>query len=246
MKLSKNYTVRWHETNANREMTPSAILVLMQEMANLHMMELYPCLEDFRDVERKAFILSKIFIRFEKPIHAYDEIAVSTWTGEETKGYSFYRNFTVERSGETVADALSIWALTDIDKKTIIPVSEFRHNFENEKSIEMNMPRRIKFPAAKEAEFAGSKKIMYSDIDYNGHMNNTHYPNMLADFLPTPEKYRIKDMTLSFLSGSIYNEEISIYRTQENDRFYFRTLNGDGKVCLEAYVTVEEREDSIK
>lgn len=246
MKLSKDFTVRWHETNANREMTPSAVLVLMQEMANLHMKEAYPCLEDFRDVERKAFILSKIFIRFKKPIYAYDKITVSTWTGKETKGFSFYRSFSVERSGETVADALSIWALTDIDKKTIVPIIEFKNDFENEESVETDMPRRIKFPSGKELQLVGKKKIMYSDIDYNSHMNNTHYPNMLVDFLPTPENYRIKGMSLSFLSGSLYNDEISIYRVSENDSFYFKTLNSDGKVCLEAIVTTEKREESIK
>lgn len=246
MKLSKDFTVRWHETNANREMTPSAILVLMQEMANLHMKEMYPCLEDFRDVERKAFILSKIYIRFKEPIYAYDKITVSTWTGKETKGFSFYRSFSVERSGETVADALSVWALTDIDKKTIVPISEFKNNFENEESVEIDMPRRIKFPVGKEFELAGKKKITYSDIDYNCHMNNTRYPNMLIDSLPSPENYRIKGMSLSFLSGSVYNDEISIYRVSENGSFYFKTLNSDGKVCLEAVVTTEKREGSIR
>ena len=52
MKLTKNFNVRWHETNANREMTPSSVLTLMQETTNLHMRQMYPCLEDSISVYR--------------------------------------------------------------------------------------------------------------------------------------------------------------------------------------------------
>ena len=246
VKLTKNYTVRWHETNATREMTPSAILTLMQETTNIHMQQMYPCLEDFRDIKRQAFILSKIFLRFNEPIAAYDDISVSTWTGTESRGFMFWRSFSVQKDGKTVADALSQWALIDLDGGKLLPVNSFENNFEDEPSVDIEMPRRIKFPAERELELAGSKKITYSDIDYNSHMNNTHYPNMLVDFLPTPEKYRVKDMMLSFVLGSLYNEEIKIYRVQDGDKFYFRTVNADGKTCLEAVITTETQQGEIK
>ena len=246
MKLTKNYNVRWHETNANREMTPSAILTLMQETTNIHMQQMYPCLEDFRDKKRQAFILSKIYLRFYEPIFSYDDIQVSTWTGSESRGYTFYRSFSVQKDARCVADALSYWALIDLEGGKLLPVSAFENNFEDEPSVDIEMPRRIKFPTEKELEFVGAKKITYSEIDYNSHMNNTHYPNMLVDFLPTPEKFRVKDIMISFVLGSLYNEEIKIYRAQDGDKFYFRTLNTDGKTCLEAVMTTEKQEGEIK
>lgn len=246
MKLTKNYTVRWHETNANREMTPSAILTLMQETTNSHMQQMYPCLEDFRDNKRQAFILSKLFLRFNEPISSYDDISVSTWTGSESRGFTFWRSFSVEKNGTTVADALSHWALIDLDAGRLLPVSAFESDFIDEPSVNIEIPRRIKFPAETELEAVGSKKITYSDIDYNSHMNNTHYPNMLVDFLPSPEKYRVKDMMISFILGSVYNDEIKIFRTQENDKFYFRTVNSEGKTCLEAVMTIEEHQGEIR
>lgn len=246
MKLTKNYTVRWHETNANREMTPSAILTLMQETTNSHMQQMYPCLEDFRDKKRQAFILSKLFIRFNEPISAYDDISVSTWTGSESRGFTFWRSFSVEKDGKTVADALSHWALIDLDAGRLLPVSAFESDFIDEPSVNIEIPRRIKFPADAELEAVGTKKITYSDIDYNSHMNNTHYPNMLVDFLPSPEKYRVKDIMISFILGSMYNDEIKIFRAQENDKFYFRTVNSEGKTCLEAVLTTEEQQGEIR
>ena len=42
MKFVQNYNIRWHDTNANREITPSAILTLMQETTNKHIQTMYP------------------------------------------------------------------------------------------------------------------------------------------------------------------------------------------------------------
>ena len=227
-------------------MTPSAMLTLMQECTNMHMQQLYPCLEDFRDIKRQAFVLSKLYLRFHKPVSAYDDIEISTWTGTESKGFTFWRSFSAQHKGETVADALSHWALIDLEANRLLPVSAFENDFEDEPSVDIEIPRRIKFPEA-ELSIAGTKIITYSDIDYNLHMNNTHYPNMLLDYLPSPEKYRVKEMMLSFVLGSMYNDEIKIYRSQQEDnQFYFRTVNAEGKTCLEAVLTVEERQGEIK
>ena len=209
------------------------------------MQQLYPCLEDFRDQKRQAFILSKLYLRFYESVAAYDDISVSTWTGSESRGFTFWRSFSVERNGKTVADALSHWALVDLDANRLLPVSAFDNNFEDEESVNIEMPRRIKFPDS-ELKLVGTRKITYSDIDYNSHMNNTHYPNMLVDFLPSPEKYRVKEMMISFILGSMYNEEIQVLRAEDDDKFFFRTVNADGKTCLEAMLITEAQQGEIK
>ena len=88
--------------------------------------------------------------------------------------------------------------------------------------------------------------IVDSDIDYNLHMNNTHYPDMIVDYLPSPETHSVKELMLSFLQGALYNEELSVHRTSENGVFYFKTLNSDGKTCLESLIKTEPRLDTIK
>lgn len=246
MKFSKEYTIRWHDTNANREITPSAILTLMQETTHYHIKTIYPSLEYIRDVLHQAFILTKVYMRFYEPAHAYDNITVDTWTGVESRGFTFYRSFRVKNGDAIIADALTTWCLIDIENHKLLPVTKFENNFVDETSLDVNMPRKIKFPLDKELEYIGKRKIVYSDIDYNKHMNNTHYPNMLIDFLPSPENYRVKELMLSFIQGAIYNDEIDIYRTQEDNTFYFKTIGFEGKTCLEAFVVTEKQEFEIK
>ncbi len=246
MKFSRNYTIRWHDTNANREITPSAILTLMQETTNHHIQTIYPTLEYIRDELHQAFILSKVYMRFYESAHAYEDITVDTWTGEESRGFTFYRSFSVRAGDKVIADALTLWCLVDTENHKLLPVSKFENNFVDEPSIDITMPRKIKFPPEISLEFVGNRKIVYSDIDYNKHMNNTHYPNMLIDFLPHPEKFKVKEIMLSFLKGALYNDEIEIHRCCENETFYFKTINSLENICLEAFIKTKPQNFEIK
>ena len=49
MKFTQDYTVRWHDTDANRTVRPSALLVLMQECAGAHLSHFGLSLETLRD-----------------------------------------------------------------------------------------------------------------------------------------------------------------------------------------------------
>lgn len=246
MKFSCEYTVRWHDTNANREITPSALLTLMQETTNKHIQTNYPDIEYVRDELHQAFILSKLYMRFYKPAYAYDTLKVETWTGIESRAFTFWRSFRVWRGDEIIADALTYWALLDTQTHKLLPVKAFKCDFVDEESIDIKMPHRVAYPADAELCCVGSKRILYGDIDYNRHMNNTHYPNMLLDYLPCPEHLRPREMMLSFLRGAQYNDEIRILRAQNGQSFYFRTLDSEGVVGLEAYVGTEERTSEIK
>ena len=246
MKFKQNYTIRWHDTNANREITPSAILTLMQETTNKHIQTIYPTLEYIRDELHQAFILSKIYMRFYEPAYAYDEVTVETWTGEESRGFTFYRSFCVKKGDIIIADALTLWCLVDTENQKLLPVTKFENNFVDEPSLKIDMPRRVKFPEEISLELVGTRKIVYSDIDYNKHMNNTHYPNMLIDFLPCPEKFKVTELMLSFIKGALYNEEIEIYRCCDGETFYFRTANSLGSTCLEAMLKTIPQNFEIK
>ena len=246
MKFITEYNIRWHDTNANREITPSALLTLMQETTNKHIQTMYPNLEYIRDVLHQAFILSKVYMRFYEPAYAYENITVETWTGVESRGFTFYRSFRVRRGEKVIADALTNWCLVDTVEHKLLPVTKFENNFVDEPSIDISMPRKIKYPAGWELQFVGDRRIVYSDIDYNMHMNNTHYPNMLIDFLPCPEAFRVKELMMSFIKGSLYNETIKVYRVQDEDTFYFRSVNSADATSLEAFMVTEHQNSEIK
>jgi acyl-ACP thioesterase len=91
----------------------------------------------------------------------------------------------------------------------------------------------------------GNRKIMYSDIDYNMHMNNTRYPDMLCDYLSEmtdeSQAYRVSALSLSYLKESRLGATLTVTRSErgEDGTVSVRTLNESGETCLEAVVGLE-------
>lgn len=238
MKYTEKMKVRWHDTDAYRYVRPSEILVYMQETANRQLENAGLSLDDLRDTKKLAFILSKIKLVFHKQLFAYDEIDTQTWTCD-SRGYTFNRCFDIHKNGELVAEAISFWALIDLNEKKLVRCDNFSLGVENDKLLDISVPRRIK-PPEEEPTLLGTRNIRYSDIDYNMHMNNTRYPNMLCDFMPIDKIPKIREMTLEFLHESAFGDTLTFYGTNKDGRYYFKTVNESQDTCLVAEVITED------
>lgn len=236
MKYTEHFTVKWHDTDAYRLVRPSEILVYMQECANLQLEHFGLSLDALRDEKKLAFILSKIKIIFHQKLYAYDKISVRTWTCE-SRGFTFVRCFDIHRGDELIAEAISFWALLDLENLRLVKNEDFDLGIENDPVLDIDVPRRIR-PAVAEFEKIGQRSIRYSDIDYNMHMNNTKYPDMLCDFMPIEKVGDISQMTLEFLRESALGDTLEFHSAVENNDFYFKTANSAGDICLSAKITV--------
>ena len=239
MKYIENYNVRWHDTDANREVHPSGVLMFMQETGNRQFEAAGRPLDVIRDEEGVGFILSRIAIEMPEPIHAYEDIAVETFTCP-ARGYSFPRGFEIKRGGRTVARAMSQWALVRVADRTLVKADEFPMSFGDEAELALEMPLRFRVPREAVWEAVGSRTIAFSDIDYNMHMNNTKYPDMLCDFLPDPAHIRVVGVSLSYQKEAAYGDTLTVERADMGDgTYYIRTRKGD-VTCLEAMVKTEK------
>ena len=238
MKFTYRYQIKWHDTDANRQVLPSQILAYMQETSNYHLISAGMSLDEPRDRYGLAFLLSRISMRIYQPLYAGDEIEVQTWVCE-SRGLSFHRCFRIVRGEETVAEAFSIWALLDLNTQRLLPSTAFPYQIEPEPPLGGELAARIRLPALATMQEVGERTIVYSDIDYNGHMNNTRYPNMLCDFTPDIRARRATGITLSFLHEAAYGHTLKIYRSERAGGYDFRTVDQDGTTCLEAVLMLE-------
>lgn len=233
MKFSTKYTIRWHDTDANRLLRPSALLMYMQETANHQLRASNMDLDRLRDERGLGFLLSRVSVCIYSQLHAYEEIEVQTWI-VEGKGLSFHRCFRVLRGEETVAEAFTVWGLMDLQGKRLVRQENFQYPFGGDDPISLSLPVRFRLPSLSEMEPVGERTIVYSDLDYNRHMNNTHYPDMLCDFTPNILNRGVSGMTLSYLHEAAFGKNLTVYRAQAEDEFLFRTVDGEGNICLEA------------
>ena len=235
MIYSKLYTTSWHDTDAYRHVRPSALLVYMQEISNAHLASTGTTIDELRDTKGLAYILSKIRLDVLRPITSYEDIRVETWT-VASRGYSSLRYYRILRGDETVAVAETTWALVSTADKSLHRPEESGYAFEDGESVALSAPSRTRAPSDCVFEQVGKRPVLYSDLDYNMHMNNTRYPDMLCDYLPLEEIEKISSITLSYLREAAFENTVTVHRAKCDGAYYFRTVNDDGAVCLEAVV----------
>ncbi len=241
MIYTEHYQIRWHDTDAGRELKPSEALAYMQETANHQFRTHAVTLDEMRDRDGVGFILSRIAIDFLAPVHAYEEIEVRTATCHG-HGLTFPRRFELLRDGEVVARAMSQWAMVRVADRSFVRVEDAPLSFGDEEEIAVSVPMRYRTPRDLVFEQVGERRIVYSDLDYNMHMNNTKYPNMVCDFLPDANALRVTGLSLSYHREAAFGDVLTVERARgEDGTWYFRTRKGDA-VCLEAMVKTEERE----
>ncbi len=238
MIFSQNFTTRWHDTDARRRVRPTQLLVYMQETSNSHLESLDCNLDRLRDEKNLAFILSKTRLAINTPLYAYENITVKTWTCE-SRGYAFSRFYEIVRGEEVIATADTTWALVSLEDKQLCKVDSFDLGFSHDPPIDIGIPLRFRVPKTELMELLGERRIVYSDLDYNMHMNNTRYADMLCDFIPYNETEYISGISLSYLHEAVLGDTVKVYRYSDNKKYGFRTVNQSGIVCLEAEILLK-------
>ena len=245
MRFIKHYTVRWHDTGADRVITPSRLVELMQETASLHCRSLGHDLDEMRDKDGLGFVVTRLSYEMLAPLYAQDEITVETWV-PESAGLFFNRCYEVKKGPTVVARGITVSALLNLTTRKFLRVTDFDFGFEIEDSVKLSegIPLRLRLAADQPLHPVGTREIVCSDLDYNLHMNNTHYPDMLADFLPERTERRVSSMAVSYLGEAHYGDHLSfVCGTEKGDDsgnvFCLRATREDGTVVTEARIVTE-------
>ncbi|MBQ3591511.1 MAG: hypothetical protein II979_06175 [Clostridia bacterium] len=241
MKWSGEYTVNANDIDVNRVVTASQILRYMQDAANWQM-ETDGLSYDELFVNRGlAFVLSKIKVSMYAPITSHQKITVESWACP-SKGMTFQRCYRILREGMIVAEAISAWALVGVKDRKLHRVSEIGDQYGMDEPLELDMPARMKIPEEVHMALVGERTVEYADIDMNGHMNNTRYPDMLCSYLDSMQGRRVISMTLHFQSEAPFGETIKVYHGESDGIHYLRTARENGNTNVEAEIILEELE----
>lgn len=230
---SQDIRVDFHDVDVNGICRASALLKYMQTNAQHQLNEANLSYDELRAMN-KAFILSKIRLEFASSVHA-EQILTATTYPCTSAGFSFVRSFELGHNGKRVARGISVWALVNTNTKALVRVSDFDLGIATYNAPEDFALPRFKFPS--DAALVGNYKVAYGDLDRNGHMNNTRYPDVYACFLPLKGK-RISEITISYNNEAKFAEMLSVYLTMRDGIYYIRTLNEDGRINSEAEIHI--------
>ncbi len=239
MKWEEKFKVKFHETDANEVVGASQAFKYIQEAAMCQLENQHPSYKELFE-QKRAFILSSIRLEMHAPIFAYEQITARSWACP-SRGVNFVRCYEIERDGEILCEAASSWALVSTDEKRLCAVEEIdTSNYYMDEPIQTERPVRVRIPSALSMSLVGEYTVQLSDIDMNGHMNNTNYPRIICNCLPNAQKLRVRSIGIYFPNEAVLGETLKIYMSRVDNRYYFRTIRSDGKTNVEAELIVEE------
>lgn len=242
MKFKEKFKVIFHDTDTNGIIYPSRLLMFLQETAHGHTNSV-GCSPDIM-IKRDGgcFWLTRICISIMADIRCGDELEVVTFATDDSRGFSFNRCFEMYRNGQKVCEAYSVWALMNITSMRPIAVKDWNVDLGLEPPIKPSAPLHVRIPRDLELADKGSHTVFYRDIDYNGHMNNARYPDVLCGFIPFTdlEGKRVCEISISFLHEAARGETIKGFvakATDEQDVYYVKTVReSDGNTNVESRI----------
>ncbi len=239
MKWSGEYTVNANDVDVNRVVTASHILRFMQDAANWQMENCGLSYDELFIERGLAFVLSKIRVSMYAPLYSHEKITVESWACP-SRGVSFQRCYRILRDGVIVAEAISAWALVGVKDRKLHRVTEIGDIYGEEEPLELDMPARMKIPEEVAMSLVGERTVEYADIDMNGHMNNTRYPDMLCSYLGDMTGKRVISMSIQFHGEAPFGENLKVYHGESDGIHYLRTVRDNGAVNVEAEFLLEE------
>jgi acyl-ACP thioesterase len=239
----REYVVETYNTSYFQTIKVSDLFKYLQEVASQHSEIMKIGFDDLKD-NKGAWVLTKQLLEVKRLPNALEKFTIHTWSRELNKIVA-NRNFIVmDKQNNIIIRATSDWVVLNLEKRRIIPLSKL--NLDSIQSYDYDLfsepLTKINIISANLInEF--TKKVRFSDIDINGHMNNTCYVDMVLDSMAEyfDQRHSLQLINTNFLQEVKFLEDIAIKTYQvETNIFHHQIIrNNDG---CEVFTAITEWE----
>ena len=237
-KYSEKRIVSSYEANANHNLRPAALMDMMQEAAGRDAETLG---FGYREMisANAAWVLSRMKIIFNKYPKWRDEVVLKTWHKGANRIF-YLRDFQLEDiDGNQLACATTSWLIIDLSSRRMVRNSTLAENFDNTALGDAiaDQADKVAFPKDVEPEHVTTHKVVWSDIDTNGHVNNVKYAVWAMDIVDYADASTrpLKEMLINFDAEVLPGKEVDLYRIRmesESGLVYYIQGKVEGKVCF--------------
>lgn len=180
------------------------------------------------------WVISRTQVQIHRLPKKGDTVTVETWPMANTRT-AYPRAMTMyDEQGQILLQSISLWVLMDIEKRTLVLPGRSGLEFTGQdRGGELPIPGGL-VPCA--ADSYRCRTVAYTDLDVNGHVNNTKYMDWVADLLDSVfhKDHFPKAFTVCYLSeareGQTLRQE-TVYDPESNTlQAEFRREKEPGKL----------------
>lgn len=174
----------------NGQAKPRRILQLLQDEAVEHASQLGFGWDALNE-RGMLWVLSKINLVFDTPVTRENgKFSLYTWPLAPGRFYVERCFAAIDENGRQLFSAISLWLIIDREQRRIVPAQKILNDIYDGVYSDVRCDAQADFARIRKDEnfeFCYERQIMRSDLDKNGHVNNTNYANYALDVLPPQE-----------------------------------------------------------
>ena len=217
---------------------PSAILFLAQETAGHHCKDLGLSWEQL--AEKGLFwAVVRHRVQITRLPHRGETVTAETWPMPTTRT-AYPRALVIrDQDGNELLRLISLWVLMDLKSRAmILPGKSGVEVTGTLRGMEPAAPRAI---AIRSMERCTDRTVLFSDVDRNGHMNNTRYLDWVQDLLPSGfhEGRALRELTVCYMTESREGQTLSLGWSLTEDGVLQADFSREGERIFAALLRYE-------
>ena len=187
----------------------SSILYLAQEVAGKHC-DILQANYEILAAKGLFWAVTRHKIRINRLPCRGETLRIETWPMPTTR-VAYPRNMVIyDEAGQECIRLISIWVLMDMEKRSMVLPGDSDVTVEGIlRGGELDTPLGI---PAKDLKNTADRRVCFTDLDRNGHMNNTRYLDWASDLL-TSEFHRQsipKEISICYFSEALEGQDLHL------------------------------------
>jgi acyl-ACP thioesterase len=235
-KLIKNILPPCYDFDLNMAIKPSAILNYFQDIAAEHAEKLNVGKTKLSP-NGLFWILSKVKVNFLNDFKFGENIILITAPRPKGK-IIFERDYQIKNELNVIlADGMSKWCLIDKNTKKIIPSNNINYPIIKYENIPATSDIEL-FSIDLNFDFCYSYTPKYSDLDFNGHVNNAKYADFIFNAIDFNEicRKKIKSFQINYIKECFIDQLLNFYKHKNNNTYIILGKNQKNEIKLSAKI----------
>lgn len=236
--LEATYPLRACDFDCYKGLQPAGVLDLFQDGAGRHSVELGIGIEQLM-AQNRMWIVSTIYYEVVKTPEMYEQVTLRTWPLTPSMAV-FPRDYILEDAkGTLLVKGTSQWAVVDKEKRKIVPAKGI---YPEDLTCLEHRAFGEKLPRLRDFEPTGQGVTVtptFSQLDCNGHVNNTKYANYVLDALQLPKETPIRTFHIHYRKELLLGVPVRVYTRYEGGVYDVMGKNEQGETMFICQITVK-------
>ena len=235
MKYSYEYEIKYQEVDGKKKLRLFNLENYLLEVAGTVADELGFGIQVLHP-RGVTWILTRLSVEmYELPTHC-EKIRIETWIESNAHMLST-RDFRIYSGEKLIGQCKSVWAVLDLQKREIVNIFDdpiFEGCIDGEV---LDMPR-VRMTTIPEPTGCVPHKVVYSDIDYNGHCNSCRYLQAMTDaYLPDYYGKKVR-LDINYSKEAMLGETLQTCYLVTEDGVQYQQKNENGETSCSAKITI--------